>query len=459
MNQINKYNFKEKVNNILTKYSNRFDLSSSYNFFISCYSFICISEMLKNSDNISLVDEIKNIDENEDINEFLNKKIKNLKKYDELKNIFPSFGKKKSIISNENPLFELIEGFRSILHEIDLSQYGEAFSLILDQVFKTISNKGGSYYTPPSIADLLVCILNPEKNKTIYDPTCASGNLLVKAAKFVNETENASSELELNGQDINSQLLQISRQYVFISGSSNTAIKLGDCLLPSNEDHFPKYDYVISNPPFSMKGWSENFHIEFDPRFVYGLPPKNYADYAFIQHCIHSLKEKGRAVIIVSPGVLARQVDGNIRKAIVLDNIIDAVIKLPSKLFYGTDIAVNILVINKNKSTEDILFVDASDLFLDSGRKNILSNKDIEKISGIVRERKTTENISSTVTITEVMNNEGNLSVDNYIKKEVSFEISESLEELFNIQNEHIKELNNLNSNLIEITKRRSNPA
>jgi type I restriction-modification system DNA methylase subunit len=231
MNQINTNNFKEKVNSILYKYSNRFDLSSSYNFFISCYSFICISEILKNSDNISLVDEINNIDETEDINECINNKIKDLNQYDELKNIFPPFGKKKSLTTNENPLFELIEGFTSILHEIDLSQYGEAFSLILDQVFKTISHKGGSYYTPPSIADLLVSILNPEKNRTIYDPTCASGNLLVKAAKFVNEKENTSSKFELYGQDINNQLLQISRQYAFITGSSNTSINLGYYLL------------------------------------------------------------------------------------------------------------------------------------------------------------------------------------------------------------------------------------
>jgi type I restriction enzyme M protein len=182
-------------------------------------------------------------------------------------------------------------------------------------------------------------------------------------------------------------------------------------------DSLMKFDVVVANPPFSLDKWGAD-DAENDPykRFVYGIPPKSKGDYAFVEHMVASANENGTVAVVLPHGVLFRGAsEGKIRKGLIDDNYLDAVVGLPQNLFFGTGIPACILVFNKNKKTNDVIFIDASKEFESGKNQNVLRDLDIEKIAETYNERKEIEKYSHIASLEEIKENDYNLNIPRYV--------------------------------------------
>lgn len=300
----------------------------------------------------------------------------------------------------------------------------------------------GEFYTPKQICNILSKLVEPKKYDKIYDPACGTGTLLLSLYKEVKE-ENVS----LYGQDINHEVYSMCKLNMFFNQIYDADIKCGDTLAnplhKENNGELKNFDIVISNPPFSLKDWSKGLKpSEFREKFKYGIPPKNIGDYAFISHMLNSLSKEGKMAVVLPHGVLFRQVEKEIRKNIIEQNLIDTIIGLPSNLFYSTSIPVVIIIFRKNKSEKNILFIEASREFEKNRGKNILSNKIIEKIVRVYKNREEIEGYSKIAKLEEIEKNEFNLNIKKYVevlKKEEEINIQERKERIINIKKEIAK--------------------
>ena len=261
------------------------------------------------------------------------------------------------------------------------------------------------------------------KNKInkVYDPTCGSGSLILKMKK---QFDDHIIEEGFFGQEINMTNFNLCRMNMFLHNVNynNFSIKRGDTLLePLHNDEKP-FDAIVSNPPYSIKWVGDNDptlinDIRFAPAGK--LAPKNYADFAFILHALSYLSSKGRAAIVCFPGIFYRKgAEKTIRKYLVDNSFVDALIQLPENLFFGTSIATCILVMSKNKTENKVLFIDASNEFKKVTNNNILEEENINKIVDEFRNRKEIEYFSRYVSRDEIAENDYNLSVSTYVEKE-----------------------------------------
>lgn len=447
-------NIKEKLISLADKYSFISSNGFSSNIFTSFLALLFISKILEEKNFTEPEKKIRNLlkEKNSEYTiQSVNEIFCKINELDEVKNIFGDFDPKKQGLSN-NTVYELLEDLNHLVSTSSKFEYGELFSEVLDHIASSIGKRSSIFHTPKSIVKLLNNILSPEENKRIYDPFCGSGELLVGAIKHINEENNNVSKTFLYGQDNNNSLLNLAKQNIFINGCSIENINLSNCL---NTEDFNTFDYVITNPPFSIRWDDRENHLQNTGKFIYGVPPKSNADYVFIQHCIASLNQNGKAAIIVSPSSLRRHsVEGEIRKRIIEDNIIEAVVKLPGRLFDNTDISVNILIFSKSSTSKSIFFLDASDYFNTSGKKNSISDENIKKISNILIKKEIIDSVSSTVSIVDILKNRGVLSVEAYVKKEKSFNIEESLDDLLNTQTELADRLSLLNTEFSNIVSK-----
>lgn len=307
--------------------------------------------------------------------------------------------------------------------ENHIDAFGDAYEYLISNYASNAGKSGGEFFTPQSVSKLLAMIVTDGKtsiNKA-YDPTCGSGSLLLQMKKHFDEH---IIEDGFFGQEINITNFNLARMNMFLHNVNynDFSIRRGDTLLnPLHMDEKP-FDAIVSNPPYSIKwvGEADPTLID-DERFSPAgrLAPKSKADFAFIMHSLHYLSSKGRAAIVCFPGIFYRGgAEQTIRKYLVENNFIDCVIQLPDNLFFGTSIATSILVMAKNKHENKVLFIDASKEFKKETNNNILSSENIESILEEFRNRKDTEYFSRYVDLSEIKENDFNLSVSTYVEKE-----------------------------------------
>ena len=304
-------------------------------------------------------------------------------------------------------------------NNIDL--FGDAYEFLMTMYASSAGKSGGEFFTPQEVGELLARIVIMDKTSVnkVYDPACGSGGLLLKFAKILGK-ENVREGFF--GQEINLTTYNLARINMFLHNINynNFSIERGDTLIHPAHWNDEPFDAIVSNPPYSIKwaGKSNPILIN-DERFAPAgiLAPESKADLAFTMHMLSWLSPKGTAAIVEFPGVLYRGgAEQKIRQYMIDNNFVDAVIQLPPDLFFGTSIATCILVLKKNKTDNNILFVDASEECIRSTNKNKLSDENIENIINVLKDRKSMKNISYLATYEEIKNNDYNISVNSYLK-------------------------------------------
>ena len=269
---------------------------------------------------------------------------------------------------------------------------GGAYEYLISNFASDAGKKAGEFYTPSEVSTLLARLTQSKPGSRICDPTCGSGSLLIKAGEEV-----GSDNFSLYGQEANGSTWALAVMNMFLHGFDNATIRWGDTIRNpklKEGDTLMKFDTVVANPPFSLDKWGkvedkegDKTTISYDPetdkynRFWRGVPPKSKGDWAFISHMIETLNEHGKAGVVVPHGVLFRGAsEGRIRQRTIEENLLEAVIGLPANLFFGTGIPAAILIFNKQKSSNNFLFIDASKHYESAKNQNKLRASDIERI-------------------------------------------------------------------------------
>ena len=324
---------------------------------------------------------------------------------------------------SENDKNELIVRVLTHLDDIDFDiandesdVLGDAYEYLIGQFASGAGKKAGEFYTPQQVSKVLaqLVIQGKDKLKSVYDPTCGSGSLLLRVAKEVGEVSS------FYGQEMNPTTYNLCRMNMIMHDVhyKRFDIKNEDTLgKPQHEDM--RFEAIVANPPFSAN-WNANPLFMSDDRFsAYGrLEPKSKADFAFVQHMIHQLADNGTMACVLPHGVLFRgAAEGHIRKYLIEDrNYLDAVIGLPANIFYGTSIPTCIMVLKKERTHKDsILFIDASQHFEKVKTQNYLREEDINLIIDTYTNRTTTDKYSYVATLQEVAENDYNLNIPRYV--------------------------------------------
>jgi type I restriction enzyme M protein len=312
-------------------------------------------------------------------------------------------------------------------HKIDL--FGDAYEFLISNYAANAGKSGGEFFTPQNVSKLIaqLALFGQTSVNKIYDPACGSGSLLLQSKKQFDE----HNKVVFFGQEINHTTYNLARMNMFLHNINYDKfnISLGDTLLnPKYGDKKP-FDAIVSNPPYSIR-WigKDDPTLINDDRFAPAgvLAPKSKADFAFVLHSLHYLSAKGRAAIICFPGIFYRGgAEQKIRKYLVDNNFVETVIALPPNLFYGTSIAVNILVLSKHKADTKTQFIDASgeDFFKKETNNNILTDEHINRIVDIFGNKKEVQHIATSVDNLKIAENDYNLSVSSYVEAEDKREI------------------------------------
>jgi len=299
---------------------------------------------------------------------------------------------------------------------------GATYEYLIKQFADSAGKKGGEFYTPPQVANLLVRIIKPKEGMAVYDPTCGSGGFLIQSKQYVEERGQNAQDIPLYGQEINGVTWSICKMNMILHGIPDAYIENEDTIaIPKFVDngYIRHFDRVIANPPFSQNYTRAN--MQYPERFKYGFTPDTgkKADLMFLQHMVSSLKENGMMATIMPHGVLFRGGQEKvIREGIVKDNIIETIIGLPAKLFYNTGIPACVVVINKNKPPylkDKILFINSDREYGEGRNQNYLRPEDIEKITTVFNGKKEIPKYSRLVDIKEIEKNDFNLNIRRYI--------------------------------------------
>ncbi|WP_461604940.1 type I restriction-modification system subunit M [Aeromonas rivipollensis] len=302
-----------------------------------------------------------------------------------------------------------------------LDVIGNAYEYLIKNFAASGGQKAGEFYTPPEVSDLIAELLEPIPGDTICDPACGSGSLLMKCGRKV-VANHGEKHYALYGQEAIGSTWSLAKMNMFLHGEDNHKIEWGDTirnpkLLDKNGD-LMRFDIVTANPPFSLDKWGyEEAGNDKFGRFKRGLPPKTKGDYAFILHMIETLKPKsGRMGVVVPHGVLFRgSSEGKIRQQLIDENLLDAVIGLPEKLFYGTGIPAAILIFKKQKVDDNVLFIDASREFKAGKNQNLLSADNIAKIVATYRNGDNVDKYAYLASLKEIKENDYNLNIPRYV--------------------------------------------
>lgn len=304
----------------------------------------------------------------------------------------------------------------------NLDVIGNAYEYLIGKFAANSGQKAGEYYTPPEVSDLMAELLDPQLDDTICDPACGSGSLLMKCGRKVAQKNHGQKRYALYGQEAIGSTWSLAKMNMFLHGEDNHKIEWGDTirnpkLLDKNGD-LMHFDIVTANPPFSLDKWGhDEAGIDKYGRFKRGIPPKTKGDYAFILHMIETLKPKsGRMGVVVPHGVLFRgSSEGKIRQQLIDENLLDAVIGLPEKLFFGTGIPAAILIFKKEKVDDNVLFIDASRDFKPGKNQNILSPENITKIVATYRNGGNVDKYAYLASLKEIKENDYNLNIPRYV--------------------------------------------
>ncbi len=304
---------------------------------------------------------------------------------------------------------------------------GDAYEYLIKQFAADAGKKGGEFYTPREVEKVIIGILKPHQKDHIYDPTAGSGGFLLEAYDYLKQKsgEKIAKTLYLYGQELNISTFAIAKINMFLHGLDSADIRRGDTIANpqflTQNGNLQTFDICVANPPYSIKDWeSEIFKTNKYGRLEgYDMPPEKNADYAFVLHIIKSMNVNGRAGIVLPHGVLFRGgAEGRIREQILKNDLIEAVIALPSKLFYGTGIPAAILILNKNKpenKKNKVLIIDAEKDFLEGKNQNSLRPQDINKIVKAYDGYSDIEKYARVVDMKEIAEKEHNLNISQYI--------------------------------------------
>ena len=340
-------------------------------------------------------------------------------------------------------------------NNIDL--FGDAYEFLMTMYASSAGKSGGEFFTPQEVGELLARIVIMDKTSVnkVYDPACGSGGLLLKFAQILGK-ENVREGFF--GQEINLTTYNLARINMFLHNINynNFSIERGDTLIHPVHWNDEPFDAIVSNPPYSIK-WAgkTNPILINDERFAPAgvLAPTSKADLAFTMHMLSWLSPKGTAAIVEFPGVLYRGgAEQKIRQYMIDNNFVDTVIQLPPDLFFGTSIATCILVLKKNKTDNNVLFVDASEECVRNTNKNKLSDNNIKNIVNLLKDRKSVENKSYLATYDEIKDNDYNISVNSYLKTNTD-DNSIDIEEVNKILAEVVPRQQQIRKELEEIIK------
>ena len=340
-------------------------------------------------------------------------------------------------------------------NHIDL--FGDAYEFLIHNYAANAGKSGGEFFTPQCVSKLIarLAIHNQSTINKIYDPAAGSGSLLLQAKKQFDEH---IIEEGFFGQEINHTTYNLARMNMFLHNINYDKfnIALGNTLMnPQFGDDKP-FDAIVSNPPYSVN-WigSDDPTLINDDRFAPAgiLAPKSKADFAFVLHALSYLSSKGRAAIVCFPGIFYRGgAEQKIRKYLIDNNFVETIIALAPNLFYGTSIAVNILVLSKHKTDTRTQFIDATSsvFFRKETNNNVLDEEHINKILDIFANKKNIKNIAASVEYEWIVNNSYNLSVSTYVEKEDTtekvdiVELNARLAEIVKKENELRKEIDEI---------------
>jgi type I restriction enzyme M protein len=328
---------------------------------------------------------------------------------------------------------------------------GECYIYLISRFASDAGKKAGEFYTPAAVSRLLAKLAAPKPGDTICDPACGSGSLLIRAAEQV-----GSDNFALYGQEVNGATWALARMNMFLHAKDAARIEWCDTLNNPTlieGDHLMRFDVVVANPPFSLDKWGAE-HADTDQfkRYWRGIPPKSKGDYAFITHMVEIAKrQSGRVAVIVPHGVLFRGgAEGTIRKALIEENLLDAVIGLPANLFTTTGIPVAILILDRsreqggaNEARRDVLFIDASKEFTPGKTQNVMEEGHLAKVLETYASRAETHKYSHRASLEEIAENDFNLNIPRYVD---TFEAEEEID-VAALQ----KQINSIEAELAEV--------
>lgn len=378
---------------------------------------------------------------NKEIGEKINKTIRLLAEANDLKGVIDiadfndedKLGKGKEMIDRLSKLVAIFEGLDLSANRVDGDDLlGDAYEYLMRH-FATESGKSkGQFYTPAEVSRILAKVIGISKqtpqDATVYDPTCGSGSLLLKASD-----EAGPKGLTIYGQEMDYATSALARMNMILHDNATAKIWKGNTLADPHwkdgNDNLKTFDFAVANPPFSNKNWTSGLDAANDTfdRFVWGTPPEKNGDYAFLLHIIKSLKSTGKGAVILPHGVLFRgNAEARIRENLLKQGYIKGIIGLPANLFYGTGIPACIIVIDKEdaqlrafnangESQQGIFMIDASKGFIKDGNKNRLRAQDIHKIVDAFNREQEIPRFSRLVPLSEIAANDYNLNIPRYI--------------------------------------------
>ncbi len=341
---------------------------------------------------------------------------------------------------------------------------GDVYEYLIARFAAGAGKKAGEFYTPPEVSELLARLIGAKSGDRICDPACGSGSLLIKVAKQVN-----NKNFALFGQESNGSTWSLCRMNMFLHSMDSARVEWCDTINNTKliqDDELMRFNVVVANPPFSLDKWGhEDAKHDRWNRFWRGIPPRSRGDYAFISHMVEiALEGEGKVGVVVPHGVLFRSgAEGIIRRKFIEDNILEAVIGLPSKLFFGTGIPAAILIFNKgrkswkkakNKRDKHILFIDASREYADLKKQNHLREQDIKKIVSTFKAFEEIEKYSHLATFKEIQEAEFNLNIPRYVdtfEEEEDIDIPAAQQEIKQLETELAKTQKELDKYLAEL--------
>ncbi len=347
-------------------------------------------------------------------------------KYDQLNGLFDDVDlQSKKLGADDQQRNITITEVLKKLNDVDVLEHdgdviGDAYEFLISQFASEAGKKAGEFYTPHEVSVMMarIAAMGQEDKKlfSVFDPTMGSGSLMLNIRNYINHPES----VKYHGQELNTTTYNLAKMNLILHGVDKEDMRLrnGDTLnkdWPTDEPY--TFDSVLMNPPYSAK-WSSDDTFLDDSRFNrYGkLAPKSKADFAFLLHGFYHLKDSGTMAIVLPHGVLFRgAAEGVIRKKLLEDGSIYAVIGMPANLFFGTSIPTTVIILKKNRTTRDVLFIDASKEFTKGKNQNKLSEEHIDKIVETYKKREDVEKYAHVATFEEIKENEFNLNIPRYI--------------------------------------------
>jgi type I restriction enzyme M protein len=357
----------------------------------------------------------------------------------DIKGLFADFDTTSTRLGNtveakNNTLAKVLKGIEELdfgnFEDNQIDLFGDAYEFLISNYAANAGKSGGEFFTPQNVSKLIAQLAMHKQTSVnkIYDPACGSGSLLLQAKKHF---DNHIIEEGFYGQEVNPTTYNLARMNMFLHNINYDKfnIALGNTLIDPHYGDEKPFDAIVSNPPYSIK-WIGNDDPTLinDDRFAPAgvLAPKSKADFAFVLHALSYLSSKGRAAIVCFPGIFYRGgAEQKIRKYLVDNNFVETVISLAPNLFYGTSIAVNILVLSKHKTDTKTQFIDATgdDFFKKATNNNVLEDKHINKIIQIFDKKEDVAHVAVSIDNNKIAENDYNLSVSSYVEAKDNREV------------------------------------